>query len=155
MPTADAVGTTVIRLPSVCHAVQEAGPPAPVLASQRPVPAAAASARISLIAKIAYRRTHYLSMLRPVTQADLAALSERVRRRVMRWFKWRGPPRCPSGRRHARLGEQRVFSGRFSCGKQHYQRPFGHHHEEGLLPCRRIHGPIKAKGTTAMPPGRR
>jgi hypothetical protein len=46
---------------------------------------------------------------RPITAADLAALTERVRRRVIRFLPARSPARRRGRRRHARLGEQRVF----------------------------------------------
>jgi hypothetical protein len=46
---------------------------------------------------------------RPITQADLATVTERVRCRVIRFLQARSPARRFSGSRHARLGEQRVF----------------------------------------------
>jgi hypothetical protein len=46
---------------------------------------------------------------RPVTQADLAALAERVRRRLIRYLPARSPARRRGHRRRARMGEQRVF----------------------------------------------
>jgi len=46
---------------------------------------------------------------RPITPSDLAPLTERVRRRVIRFLPARSPARRRGRRRHARLGEQRVF----------------------------------------------
>jgi len=50
---------------------------------------------------------------RPITPSDLASLTERVRRRVVRWFCIK-PARCRCRCRHARLDEQRVL-GRREC----------------------------------------
>jgi hypothetical protein len=55
---------------------------------------------------------------RRITQADLATVTERVRRRVIRLLQARSPARRFCGCRHARLGEQRVFHQRFSCGSR-------------------------------------
>jgi len=58
--------------------------------------------------------------VRPITQADLAMLTERVRRRIVRSLQAAGVPRCPSGRRHARLEEPRIFGGRFSSASRSF-----------------------------------
>ena len=55
---------------------------------------------------------------RPITQADLATVTERVRCRVIRFLQARSPAQRFCGSRHARLGEQRVFHRRFSCGSR-------------------------------------
>ncbi|MFM7521962.1 MAG: transposase [Planctomycetota bacterium] len=47
---------------------------------------------------------------RPITQADLAALTERVCRRVIRFLQAHSPARHRCRRRHAHVGEQRFFS---------------------------------------------
>jgi hypothetical protein len=47
--------------------------------------------------------------VRPITQADLATVTERVRRRVIRFLQARSPARRFCCCRHDRLGEQRVF----------------------------------------------
>ncbi|MBM4012691.1 MAG: transposase [Planctomycetes bacterium] len=46
----------------------------------------------------------------PINQADLAALTERVRRRVIRFPQAHSPARHRCRRRHAHVGEQRFFS---------------------------------------------
>jgi hypothetical protein len=50
--------------------------------------------------------------VRPITQADLATVTERVRRRVIRFLQTRSPARRRGRRRHARLGKEEVFSRR-------------------------------------------
>jgi len=54
----------------------------------------------------------------PINQVQLAALTERVRRRVIRWFRLSRLLDVPRHRRHARLGEPRVLHGRFSSGSR-------------------------------------
>jgi hypothetical protein len=60
--------------------------------------------------------------VRPITQADLATVTERVRCHVIRFLQARSPARRFCGSRHVRLGEQRVFHRRFSCGSRSIER---------------------------------